>query len=104
MAWNLNDFITMEFLGTFSGVVIVVMLLTQLIKGFLTAVDPKWIALTLAAVVSVVKQLETGDFSAAGWILAVLNTFIIAGAAIGTFEGSKELGKFFGKDDSDGSV
>ena len=84
----------MEFLGTFSGVVLVVTLLTQLVKGFLTAVDPKWISLTLAGTVSFVKQLETGDFSAAGWILAVLNAFVIAGAAIGVFEGFKGLGKF----------
>ena len=95
MAWNLNDFITMDFLGTFSGVVVLVTLLTQLIKGFVTAVDPKWISLVLAGTVSVIKQLETGDFSVGGWILAVLNAFVIAGAAIGTFEGFKGIGKFF---------
>ena len=95
MIWNLNDFITMEFLGSFSGVVVLVTLLTQLIKRFVTAVDPKWIALILAGTVSVVKQLESGDFSVTGWILAALNAFVIAGTAIGAFEGFKGLGKFF---------
>jgi len=95
MAWNLNDFITMEFLGTFSGVVAVVTLLTQLIKRFVTAVDPKWISLILASAVSIAKQLETGHFSVASWILAGLNAFVIAGAAIGTFEGFKGIGKLF---------
>jgi len=99
MAWNLNDFITMEFLGSFSGTVAVVTLLTQLVKRFIATVDPKWIALSLAGTVSVVKQLETGDFSAVSWILAALNTFVIAGAAIGTFEGFKGLGKLFSKED-----
>jgi len=94
MAWNLNDFITMEFLGSFSGVVVLITLLTQLIKRFVTAVDPKWIALTLAGMISVVKQLETGNFSAAGWMLALLNALLITGAAIGAFEGFKGLGKF----------
>ena len=104
MAWNLNDFLTMEFLGTFSGVVVVVTLLTQLVKGFVTTVDPKWIALFLAGTVSVIKQLETGEFSLSSWILAALNAFVIAGTAIGTFEGFKGLGKRFGKEDQDESA
>ena len=97
MAWNLNDFISPEFLGTFSGAVTVVMLLTQLIKRFIPTVDPKWIALVLAGAVSAAKQLATGDVSAADWILAGLNAFVLTGTAIGTFEGCKGLGKWFGK-------
>ncbi|MCL2587950.1 MAG: hypothetical protein FWD84_00910 [Oscillospiraceae bacterium] len=95
MAWNLNDFITMDFLGTFSGVVALVTLLTQLIKRFVSTVDPKWISLTLAGTVSFIKQLETGDFTTTGWILAALNAFVITGAAIGAFEGCKGIGKLF---------
>jgi len=102
MAWNLNDFITLEFLGTFSGVVVVVTLLTQIVKRFVAAYDPKWIALTLAGMMSTVKQLAAGDVSAVGWILAGLNALVIAGAAIGTFEGLKGFGKFFGRDSHDG--
>jgi len=98
MAWNLNEFISMEFLGTFSGVVAMVTLLTQVVKRFVTTVDPKWIALILAGMVSAVKQLGTGDFSAIGWMLAILNAFVIAGAAIGTFEGVKGVGKLFDKE------
>ncbi|MCL2563767.1 MAG: hypothetical protein FWE08_07000 [Oscillospiraceae bacterium] len=98
MEWNLNGFITPEFLGTFSGAVAVVTLLTQLVKNFVTIADPKWIALTLAGAVSAVKQFALGDFSAAGWILAGLNTVVIAGAAIGMFEGLKGLGKFFDRE------
>ena len=96
MAWNLNDFITLEFLGTFSGAALVVTLLTQLAKRFVTAIDPKWIALFFAGAVSLVKELARGDFSAAAWFLAGLNAFVIAGAAIGGFEGAKGVGKFFG--------
>ena len=102
MTWNLNDFITPEFLGTFSGVVLVVTLLTQLVKGFVTTIDPKWIALALAGLMSVVKELTNGTFSAAGWILAGLNAFLVAGAAIGAFEGLKGFGKFLGERDSTG--
>ncbi|MCL2568639.1 MAG: hypothetical protein FWE12_04280 [Oscillospiraceae bacterium] len=93
MAWNLNDFITPEFLGTFSGVVAVVTLLTQVVKRFVTGVDPKWIALGLALVMSAVKQVETGDLRTGSLLLAGLNAFVIAGAAIGTFEGFKGLGR-----------
>ena len=95
MAWNLNDFISPAFLGTFSGVVVTVTLLTQLVKGFLPKVDPKWIALVFACAVSVVKQLATGDYSPGAWILAGLNAFVITGAAIGAFEGVKGIGKFW---------
>ena len=95
MAWNLNDFITLEFLGTFSGVVVVVTLLTQIVKRFVTAIDPKWIALAFAVAVSTLKELAVGDLSVPGWILAGLNALVITGAAIGTFEGAKGLGKFF---------
>ena len=104
MAWNLNDFITLDFLGTFSGVVAVVTLLTQLVKSFVSAVDPKWIALTVSGAVSVVKQLATGDFSAVAWILVGLNTFVVAGAAIGAFESFKGLGTRFGKEEHDKSA
>jgi len=95
MIWNLNDFITLEFLGSFSSTVAVVTLLTQLVKNFVTEIDPKWIALVLAGVVSSIKQLATGDLSAISWMLAGLNAFAIAGAAIGTFEGFKGLSKSF---------
>jgi len=97
MAWNMNAFITPEFLGTFFGAVAVVTTLTQLAKQFVTRLDPKWISLVFAVVVSVVKQMASADFTMVGWILAMLNALLLVGAASGSFEVVKSAGAYFGQ-------
>ena len=101
MTWNINNFLTPELLGTFGGVVMVVTLLTQATKRYVSALDPKWIALVWAVVASVVKQVATGELGFVSLTLAGLNAVVIAGASVGAFEGARSARRFFeGEDDS----
>jgi len=90
MTWNLQEFITPEFIATFSGMVITVTVLTQVLKSYFSF-DPKWIALAISLVVSLIKQAYLGDFGVLGISMASLNALIVTGASSGTFEGCRDL-------------
>ncbi len=83
----MDQFITMEMLGTFGGMVIITTALTQIIKRFLS-VDPKWIALALAALLVAASQLLTTPLSSTSILVALCNWLLVTSAAIGAFEGA----------------
>lgn len=91
MNWNLNDFITPDMLLTFSGMVVVVAALTQALKQYIL-VDPKWTALGIALVVSMIKQAYLSDFSLMGIATAIANSILIAFMSAGAFENLKSIG------------
>lgn len=83
----MDQFISMEMLGTFGGMVIITTTLTQIIKRFLAA-DPKWIALALAALLVTVSQLLSTPLSSTSVVVALCNWLLVTSAAIGAFEGA----------------
>ena len=97
----MNDFITLEFISTFYGAITTVVLLTQIGKHVARKISPKMIALIMAACVSMVKQIATGDNSFIGWVLAALNALLMFGAAIGAFECGKGVSKYMKKEGVD---
>lgn len=88
----MNEFLTWEMLGTFVGAVTATTLLTQVIKHFITKLDPKWIALGVATLaVMGYTLLYVQDYSGQGIAMAVVNVFMVTGASIGLFEGVKSF-------------
>lgn len=83
----MNEFLTWEFLATFAGSVAFVTFVTELVKYYLTKIDPKYIALVAAVVVTfAVRLLFYKDFTLDGLVLATFNVAAVLFAAIGTFE------------------
>ncbi|MEG1863102.1 MAG: hypothetical protein RR198_05790 [Oscillospiraceae bacterium] len=82
----MNEFFTVEFLGTFTGMVAFVTLVTQVVKYYVN-LDPKWISLAAAFVGQMVVQLVfLKDFSAQGVVMALFNVLAVVAASVGTFE------------------
>ena len=88
----MQDFITWEFLGTFGGSAIAVTALTQIVKRYIS-IDPKWIALILALIVTIGAQVVNGELMLVSFIMSALNALLVAGASVGTFEAVKEFGR-----------
>jgi len=82
------DYITLDalVLGTLSGSVAAVTAVTQVTKRF-ADFDPKWIALAVSSAISMLLLSMSEDFTAAGIILSIINTFVVTGLSIGVFEG-----------------
>ena len=83
----MNEIMSWEFLGTTAGVATAVSVLTQILKHYATKADPKWIALTLALVITYCVQVISGSYAPETFIMSALNALISAGAAIGLYEG-----------------
>ena len=81
----MSDFLSLEALGALAGAACVVTGLTQALKRIVAA-DPKVIACWLAGFISLMAQIASGDFSAAGFGMAALNAVILAAASVGAFE------------------
>jgi len=73
-------------LGTAAGVAAAVAGLTQILKRYIPKTDPKWIALGLAIVITILHQMVTGDYNWSSFVLSALNAVISAGTAVGLYE------------------
>ena len=73
-------------LGTTAGVSAAVITMTQVLKHYLTKVDPKWIALALSMFITIAHQFVVGDYSWGAFALSALNAIMSAGTAIGGYE------------------
>jgi len=73
-------------LATVAGVATAVTAITEVLKHYITNVDPKWIALLLSLVITYAYQIITGDLAVGSWILSAFNALLSTGVAIGIFE------------------
>lgn len=86
----MNEFVTVDLLASFAGMVAIVCGLTQMVKHILS-IDPKWIALALAFLAVLVTQVLSGPITVTSVALGLFNTLAVASAAIGLFEGAKGI-------------
>lgn len=88
-----GDWITLGSLGTFGGVVFVVTLITQFLKGALDRlvyVPTRAVVLVIAwAVLLGHRFVTTGELAFAGVFLDFLNGFLVALTAMGTHSMAK---------------
>lgn len=83
----MNDFVSIEILGTMAGCSLVVTLLTQIFKRYLPKkIDTKWLALVFSAIVGVLRILYVGQFDFAGITSGILNIFVLLASSIGIYE------------------
>lgn len=88
----MNDFISIEILGTIGGCSLIITLLTQIFKKYLPEkFDTKWLALVFSIIIGVLRIIYVGQFDFAGIVSGVLNIFVLLGASIGIYEVGKSI-------------
>ena len=83
----MNDFVSIEILGTMAGCSLLITLLTQIFKRYLPEkVDTKWLALAFSIVIGVLRIFYIGQFDFAGITAGIFNIFVLLAASIGIYE------------------
>ena len=90
----MNEFVSIEILGTITGCSLIITLLTQVFKRFLPEkVDTKWLALAFSIVIGVLRIIYVGQFDFAGITSGIINIFVLLATAIGIYEIGDSTGK-----------
>ena len=90
----MNEFVSIEILGTMAGCSMIVTLLTQVFKKYLPEkIDTKWLALVFSIVVGVLRIFYVGQFDFAGIVSGIVNIFVLLAAAIGIYEIASPVAK-----------
>lgn len=83
----MNDFVSIEVLGTIAGCSLIITLLTQVFKRYLPEkVDTKWLALVFSIIVGVLRIIYLHQFDFGGIVSGIFNIFILLAASIGIYE------------------
>lgn len=83
----MNDFVSIEILGTMAGCSLIITLLTQVFKRYLPEkIDTKWLALAFSIIIGTLRIFYIGQFDFAGITSGVLNIFVLLASAIGIYE------------------
>lgn len=83
----MNDFVSIEILGTMAGCSLIITLLTQVFKRFLPEkVDTKWLALAFSIIVGALRIYYIHQFDFAGITAGIFNIFVLLASAIGIYE------------------
>lgn len=92
----MNDFVSIEILGTITGCSLIITLLTQVFKNYLPEkVNTKWLALIFSIIIGGLRIAYMGQYDFAGIVSGVFNIFVLLSTAIGIYEiGGTALEKF----------
>lgn len=83
----MNDFVSIEVLGTIAGCSAIITLLTQVFKQYLPEkVDTKWLALIFSVVIGVLRIVYVGQYDFAGIVSGIFNIFILLSISVGIYE------------------
>lgn len=98
----MNDFISIEILGTIAGCSAIITLLTQVFKQYLPEkFDTKWLALIFSVIIGGLRIIYVGQYDFAGIVSGVINIFVLLGVSIGIYEvGTSVVNKITGGSDN----
>ena len=83
----MDEFISIEVLGTIAGCSAIITILTQIFKKYLPKnVDSKWLALAFSIIIGVLRIIYVGQFDFAGIVSGIINIFVLLGISIGIYE------------------
>ena len=83
----MNDFVSIEILGTIAGCSALITVLTQIFKRYLPdKIDTKWLALVFSIIIGVLRIFYVGQFDYAGIVSGIINIFILLSVSIGIYE------------------
>ena len=94
----MNDFISIEILGTIAGCSAIITLLTQVFKQYLPEkFDTKWLALIFSVIIGGLRIIYVGQYDFAGIVSGIINIFVLLGVSIGIYEvGTSVVNKITG--------
>lgn len=83
----MNEFISIEILGTITGCSLIITLLTQIFKKYLPEkIDTKWLALAFSIIVGILRIIYLQQFDFSGIVSGIFNIFVLLASAIGIHE------------------
>lgn len=83
----MNEFVSIEILGTIAGCSAIITLLTQVFKQYLPEkIDTKWLALVFSILIGVLRIVYVGQFDFSGIVSGIINVFILLSISIGIYE------------------
>ena len=83
----MNEFVSIEILGTIAGCSAIITLLTQVLEKYLPETfDTKWLALVFSVIIGVLRIVYIGQYDFAGIVSGVINIFILLSISIGIYE------------------
>ena len=90
----MNDFVSIEILGTMTGCSLIVTLLTQVFKRYLPKkMDTKWLALIFSIIIGVLRIGYLQQFDYEGIVAGVFNIFVLLASSIGIYEITSPVAK-----------
>lgn len=94
----MNEFISIEILGTIAGCSAIITLLTQVFKRYLPEkFDTKWLALIFSVIIGGLRIIYVGQFDFAGIVSGIINIFVLLGVSVGLYEvGASVINKMTG--------
>ena len=83
----MNEFVSIEILGTIAGCSAIITLLTQVFKKYLPEkFDTKWLALIFSIIIGGLRIIYVGQYDFAGIVSGIINVFILLSISIGIYE------------------
>ena len=83
----MDEFVSIEILGTIAGCSAVITLLTQVFKKYLPEkFDTKWLALIFSVIIGGLRIAYVGQFDFAGIVSGIINIFVLLGVSVGIYE------------------
>lgn len=97
----MNEFVSIEILGTIAGCSAIITLLTQVFKKYLPEkLDTKWLALIFSIIIGGLRMIYAGQFDFAGIVSGIINIFVLLGVSVGLYEvGASVINKLTGGSD-----
>ena len=97
----MNEFVSIEILGTIAGCSAIITLLTQIFKKYLPEkLDTKWLALIFSIIIGGLRIIYVGQFDFAGIVSGIINIFVLLGVSVGLYEaGTSVINKLTGGSD-----
>lgn len=89
----MNEFFTWSLLGSYSGAILAVTLITQFVKGigFIDKIPTRFVSWIVAVIVLILAQLFTAQLTWSTGILTLLNAVVVSLAANGTYDACRKM-------------
>jgi hypothetical protein len=85
----MDEYFTLESMGTFAGMVVVLTVIVQFLKPLIDKIvcmPTRYVVWIIAIIISAVYQAIAGPFTWAAIFLLILNSIVLTMAAMGTYE------------------
>ncbi|MBQ9377113.1 MAG: hypothetical protein IJU05_04860 [Schwartzia sp.] len=89
----MNDFFTWSLLGSYSGAILAVTLITQFVKGLgpIDRIPTRFVSWIIAVVVLILAQLFTAQLTWSTGVMTLLNAVVVSLASNGTYDACTKL-------------